>query len=369
MSGRALLNQISFALVLCLLAVAHSSPVDKCASGECGDDNQLLQIHVEAPRRAPAGPAPGQSCAICFIGQLRNLDQTRESISRNFLAPIAATGVGVDVFVASSTGGPFSVSDFELPSGVAIRDFRWQPEPSVLALEALVSGAATPKAAIEHYKLTPGYWLGPAFGQPGNGIRIYRHEAECVEMFQHWELTHSMRYTWVVRTRPDFLWAVPHPPMALFSTDRMWTMDTEGYSGMNERHVVGGRDLMIKGLLSKLKLLASGDPIVYKMNLTEILGDWPYSPSYMCDELFAKKVVDDQGIHLASFPTIASLVECPSWSNCWRAFANKTTDFNFTVYPQEQQAAAAYAARWQRPNACWLQSSRDVINISHNCQG
>jgi len=371
MSGRALLNHRFGALVFCLLAVAHCSPVDECADGDCGDHNQLLQIQLDTPRHAPVGPAPGQSCAVCFIGQLRNLNQTRDSISRNFLAPIAAAGVGVDVFVASSMGGPFLVSDLELPNGVAIRDFSWQQEPSVPALEALISGAATPRAAVEHYKSTPGYWLGPAFGQPGNMLRVYRHEAKCVEMFQEWEFAHNMRYTWVVRTRPDFLWSVPHPPLSLFSTDMLWTMDTESYAGMNGRHVVGGRGLMIKGMLSKLKLLASGDPVVYKMNLSEFPSDTPSSgtSSHMGDELFAKKVVDDQGIHLARFPTIASLVECPSWSNCWRALISQSAHVNFTVYPLEQQAAAANAARWQSPKACWQQSSRDVINISYSCQG
>lgn len=311
----------------------------------------------------------GDRCAVCFIGELRGLNETIDSLRRNLLGPIASTGVTVDVFVAAARKGPFGIVDFGLASTeklnvsnsgpewlprVAIRDFRWQPEPSVEVLQDMIT-SVVPKKALEHYKI-PGAWMGPIFGQPGNDIRIYRHEAECVEMLQQREQAFNMRYKWVMRTRTDFLWLVPHPPLSLINTGMLWTFDTEAYGGVNTRHAVGGRDEMVAGTLSKMKMLQSGDPLVYKMHSDGKSAEIPQG-----DEFFSKITLESLSIQVGLIPTPAYLVETPSWStSSWRNAAGLKT------YDAEVKAATSNSAQWKL-GSCWVQIAHDKLCLKHNC--
>merc|ERR1719240_1153045 len=79
-------------------------------------------------------------CAVCFIGQLRNLAGSADSIHDNFLVPIAKHGgVLVDVFVAAEEGGPHTIADFKFHSerGADIRlvDKRWRKHQTAGEIE------------------------------------------------------------------------------------------------------------------------------------------------------------------------------------------------------------------------------------------
>ena len=46
------------------------------------------------------------------------------------------------------------------------------------------------------------------------------------------------RYDWFVLTRSDFLWPLPHPPVARLSDRHLYTLDGEQYGGITDRHMV-----------------------------------------------------------------------------------------------------------------------------------
>jgi hypothetical protein len=46
------------------------------------------------------------------------------------------------------------------------------------------------------------------------------------------------RYDWFVLTRSDFLWPLPHPPVAALSNRHLYTLDGEHYGGITDRHMV-----------------------------------------------------------------------------------------------------------------------------------
>jgi len=382
-----------FTIALCLRGVSGKAAVQECASEDCSDQSALLQqpqvglergkgkqgnaIQYSSSSSTDSVSAKvGNRCAVCFTGELRGLNQTSDSLRRYLLEPIASTGVFVDVFVAAARKGPFGITDFGIESGdksdasnsdpellprVAIQDFRWKSELSPKALQDIITVSA-PKEALAHYTKMPGVWLGPAFGQPGNGLRIYHHEAECVEMIQQWEQAHEMKYKWVISTRTDFMWLAPHPPLSLISTNMVWTFDTEAFGGVNDRHVVGGRDVMVSGVLSKMKMLASGDPVVFKMHNGSSTSGWEQG-----DELFSKIVLDSQNIHVGLMPTLAFLLECPSWSTFgWRPYMQSASEVPLSSkYASEVNGAKQSAAQWEITNSYWAQISRGKLGIQH----
>lgn len=324
------------------------------------------------------------TCAVCFIGELRNLNETADSIRRNFLEAIALKGVLVDVFVAAARRGPFKIVDFgfaNVSNGLAhrivLRDFRFKLEPSVEAFEDLIMKA--PVQAIKHYNQTPGNWLGPVFGRIGNGLRFYRHEAECLEMMESSEKTNDMRYKWIIRSRPDFLWLAPHPPLSLMSLDMVWTPDTEsGLGNVNPRHMVGSRDALVNGVLRKWEYIMTGHPLVYKVRTTCRLDDNKADLDPRCgtvwDEKLSRIILDALSIPVGQFWSVAHLVKCPTWSNhCWRSKVLHTGDGPYnSTYPIETQKAKHNAALWKHRQkvpgkSCWVHLVHNALGISQNC--
>ena len=50
-------------------------------------------------------------------------------------------------------------------------------------------------------------------------------------------------YEWLVITRSDFLWEVPHPQVNLLDPERIYVMDGEKYGGISDRHIIFHRTL------------------------------------------------------------------------------------------------------------------------------
>lgn len=339
---------------------------------------------IEDKNKKAATSDVEDTCAVCFVGELRNLNETADSIRRNFLEAIAAKGVLVDVFVAAARRGPFSIVDFGLANvsnglahRIVLRDFRFKPEPSVEAFEDLIMKA--PEQAMKHYNQTPGNWLGPVFGRKGNGLRIYRHEADCLEMIESSEMTKSMRYKWIIRSRPDFLWLAPHPPLSLMSPDMVWTPDTEnGLGNVNPRHVVGSRDALIKAVLRKWEYIMTGHPLVYKVRTTCRFDDKKAGFDPRCgnvwDEKYSRMILEALSIPVGKFASVAHLVKCPLWSNyCWRTKVLHAGNGPYnSVYPKETQKAKHNAALWKyRPKvsgkSCWVHLVHNALGIRQNC--
>ena len=53
------------------------------------------------------------------------------------------------------------------------------------------------------------------------------------------------RYDWFVLTRSDFLWPLPHPPVACLSKRHLYTLDGEQYGGITDRHAVVPRRYLL----------------------------------------------------------------------------------------------------------------------------
>ena len=61
-------------------------------------------------------------------------------------------------------------------------------------------------------------------------VHIARHEYICLRMITAWEagaVRQGVPYRWLVRTRPDFLWRAPHPPLRLLQDQEEHEEDEE----------------------------------------------------------------------------------------------------------------------------------------------
>jgi len=333
------------------------------------------------------------ACAVCFIGELRSLNETAESIRLNFLERIAAEDVSVHVFVSAPRRGPFEVADFGLSSDVAhrvvLRDFVFEPEPAVKDFEELLM--KVPAQSLEHYKQTPGSFLGPAWGRAGNSLRFYRHESKCLEMIERAEQADSMRYKWVIRTRPDFMWLGPHPPLSLMSLDYLWTPNTEsGLRQVNPRHMVGSRAALVEAVLRRYEYIMTGNPLMHRVHAACRIDDEKTVVDKPCrslvkfthhhtlhdvpmwDEKFSKTMLDSLAIRVGLFGTVAYVVKCPAWAECWRTKVLKPGDVCFdSTYPREEQFANRNGALWKAGTvpgkSCWKHIHQKELGISQNC--
>lgn len=83
-------------------------------------------------------------------------------------------------------------------------------------------------------------WLGgvkhPTLGHPGSaGILIFFREF-LRRKFQ--ETGVLANYDWLIVTRSDFMWPLPHPAIELFSPDKIHVPDGERYNGFTDRHIM-----------------------------------------------------------------------------------------------------------------------------------
>merc|ERR1719217_1662433 len=106
-------------------------------------------------------------------------------------------------------------------------------------------------------------------------------------MMRQTEANLHFRYQWVMKSRPDFMWITPHPPLSVMDPDMFWSFDTERYLFMNDRHVVGGRDQMFKAFFNKLNIILTGDPVIYNPAIAN-----GTSYGFLGDEAFSKLVAD-----------------------------------------------------------------------------
>lgn len=391
---------VAIAAWLLSVPLTASDSENDCALGSCSDESavSLLQTSIDWSQKplekqthdtdtsfasAETLAASDKFAAVCFIGQFRNLNETKEKLWSHLLTPITAGGVWVDVFIAGSPGGPFGIADFEPPTHnrrVKLRDSRWRPEPSPEEFDHEIIKSA-PKEAVEHYRHSPGEWIGPGFGQAGNTLKILNHELECSDMIQQRESGGNVVYTWVMRTRPDILWLIPHFPFSLFSTDKIWHWDSEMWNGLNSRHMVGGRDFMVNQFLRRYELIRDGDPVIYRMNCSVVEcakeplldpNSWknPTKGQYLIGETFDRYVAEKYATPVGTMPTLGYLVDCPSWSPCWRKYLkdlrgeNAPKKVRDNLYSDEKFAAKSYAQNWDPLRSCWTHNMYGNIAMS-----
>jgi len=207
----------------------------------------MLSIAV-APQEQTT--ATNQPVAVCLIGRLSGLERVAERLAVNLLLPLQA-----DVFAYTTVASVRSAS---------VRDGQ-----HLLALPGLVEVVveqedvtkmlhkAMRKAHGDKWRLAlrltervNGYWLGGLLQSDGAKrsstglLQIYALH-RCLGMIERSEQVGGSSYDWIVKSRFDFFWEMPHMPMSQFSKDAIWIPAGMDCFGLNDRHALVPRSSIL----------------------------------------------------------------------------------------------------------------------------
>lgn len=96
----------------------------------------------------------------------------------------------------------------------------------------------------------PCQWLGPM--QPGSGAILWYFRWRLYERLAG--LFERHKYAWVILTRSDFMFDVPHIDPRILSPDLFYVPDGEHYGGITDRHLVAPAHTMLRLLETVLEI-------------------------------------------------------------------------------------------------------------------
>jgi hypothetical protein len=199
-------------------------------------------------------------------------------------------------------------------------------------------------------------WLGAIEGpgkQLGSGAiqiyfrwLLYRHLVEEDVLAQ---------YDRVIVTRSDFLWPVPHPPLALLSPQFLWVGDGEHYGGVSDRY-----------------LLVSAKDVLPALNLMEEIALRPRRMArsmrrhkYWNPEKVIKRLWQRTGLasRVRFFPYVMYTVRGSADSSRWRMGSFDETLGVYVKYETERQSARRF--EWIKSAADWKGLAKSDPHLFH----
>ena len=140
-------------------------------------------------------------------------------------------------------------------------------------------------------------------------------------------------YDWVIISRSDYIWPVPHPPMRLFSAEHIYFPDGERYRGFTDRYVIVPRRHLARFLDIPKAVFEEPEELARRM---KALGrsNWNL-------ETFIKFRVHELGLLSAVrfFPYFMYTVRPGDGSTRWSAGIYSHENRFFIKYPSEYNNA------------------------------
>jgi hypothetical protein len=82
-------------------------------------------------------------------------------------------------------------------------------------------------------------------------------------------------YDWLVVTRSDLLWPIPHPSTRLLSARHIYALDGEGYTGLCDRHLVVPRRYVRPALEVPDPIFSDPRNLKRQLDRIGLAQDWP----------------------------------------------------------------------------------------------
>lgn len=95
----------------------------------------------------------------------------------------------------------------------------------------------------------PSHWMGP-LQQPGSGAILWYFRWRLFHHLQ--DLARNRRYDWIIVTRSDFVFSVPHIDPTSLNPNFFYVPDGERYGGITDRHIIA-TPAMLQTLLQSLQ--------------------------------------------------------------------------------------------------------------------
>jgi len=259
--------------------------------------------HNQAPRRT----------LICFIGTLRSLETTAESLNNNLIEPLDAD-IAVCVSRVSSQDEQILT---RLPQERIVDCCIYEDanEGYEKLCDSISSARLRTMPPFPWRKTLgiDGNWQGGLKGIPGSGMHLNYNYFKLNERLKSLNIQRKGYQRFIV-TRTDFQWLAPHPPLQLLHQNLAWIPEGEDYHGYNDRHVVcSARN--INGYLNFFDALISGEAYTYLH---------PYKS--LNHEYQLKLHLIHRGIRVGRFKNLAYLTGSNATQTNWSGLKVKEID-------------------------------------------
>ncbi|KAI9003871.1 hypothetical protein DFJ74DRAFT_419234 [Hyaloraphidium curvatum] len=318
--------------------------------------NDSLPSALPAPKEYPDRLFDPPRAAVCLVGGARSFDETFNSTVHNLLGGLVADW--------PSSRGRWGVDVFAYVM-VADEPYRKKVAGLLASLPGLASmrvdafghdlqalGKLLPAADVLLPFLSGNRLVNSDLVVRQSMLGNYLNYGECFRAIEARERSAGRRYQKIVRTRPDFQWTFPHPPLGLLDEadgSALFVQDAEHYGGINDRHVVFPRSLAPE-MLGMFSLLADGEP--YRR--LRFLLDCPEAG---CDpEALQRLLARQLNVTALGFPPVAYLLESGNRDGLGNGFASRNSAVGGARYPKEREAVElamtelqdGWAEAWRR---------------------
>jgi hypothetical protein len=143
------------------------------------------------------------------------------------------------------------------------------------------------------------------------------------------------QYDWLIVTRSDLLWPIPHPGTRHLSNRHIYALDGEGYGGIGDRHLIVPRRLVGRFLEVSDPMFTDPDELRKNLDRHRAARGWPI----LNPERFLAARFVDLGLwrHTRFLPYLPYAVRPPGGSTRWSEGVFDDELGFYVKYPNERE--------------------------------
>lgn len=157
-------------------------------------------------------------------------------------------------------------------------------------------------------------------------------------------------YDWLVVTRSDLLWPVPHPSVDDLSSRHIHALDGEGYGGVEDRHLIVPRRFVRRFLEVPGPVFSEPERLKRELDAISVAQDWPV----LNPERFLAARLKALGLlrHVRYLPYLPYLVRAPGERTRWSPGFFDEELGGYIKYPTELERSRI-AQRYIQDEESW----------------
>ncbi len=184
--------------------------------------------------------------------------------------------------------------------------------------------------------LTPGSFLlggieDPEIHEPGSGAIVLYFRQFLKESIERAGIADD--YDWLIVTRSDLVWPIPHPSTRFLSGRHIYALDGEGYGGVGDRHLIVPRRHLSRFLEVPDPIFSEPERLKRKLARRSVSQDWPF----LNPERFLAARLKDLGLsrHVRFLPYVPYAIRLPGGSTRWSKGVFDEEYGYYVKYPPE----------------------------------
>lgn len=144
-------------------------------------------------------------------------------------------------------------------------------------------------------------------------------------------------YDWLVLTRSDLLWPIPHPAPRHLSSRHIYALDGEGYGGVEDRHLIVPRRFARRFLEVPAPVFSDPEGLKAELDRTSELAQWPV----LNHERFLAARLRELGLwrHVKFLPYVPYAVRAPGGATRWAGGVLDEKRGFYVKYPSELESS------------------------------